>query len=73
MAIRTKRGALRRYRAIIRQCYRDAAGGTQCYRAYIQSDPRGCALFILTPETLARWPADQDLSTIYSSGIAVYK
>ena len=43
------------------------------YRAYIQSDPRGCALFILTPETLARWPADQDLSTIYSSGIAVYK
>ena len=29
MAIRTKRGALRRYRAIIRQCYRDAAGGTQ--------------------------------------------
>lgn len=29
MAIRTKRGALRRYDAIIRQCYRDLAGGTQ--------------------------------------------
>ena len=27
--IRTKRGAYRRYNAIIRQCYRDAAGGTQ--------------------------------------------
>ena len=29
MTIRTKRGALRRYDAIIRQCYRDLAGGTQ--------------------------------------------
>jgi hypothetical protein len=29
MTIRTKRGALRRYNAIIRQCYRDGAGGTQ--------------------------------------------
>lgn len=27
--IRTKRGAIRRYDAIIRQCYRDLAGGTQ--------------------------------------------
>ena len=42
-------------------------------RVYIQSDPRGCALYILTPEMLARWPDDQDLSTIYSSGVAVYK
>lgn len=29
MTIRTKRGAVRRYYAIIKQCYRDAAGGTQ--------------------------------------------
>lgn len=29
MTIKTKRGALRRYDAIIRQCYRDLAGGTQ--------------------------------------------
>ncbi len=43
------------------------------HSAYIQTDPRGCALYILTPEMLARYPADQDLSTIYSSGIAVYK
>ena len=27
--IKTKRGAIRRYDAIIRQCYRDALGGTQ--------------------------------------------
>jgi hypothetical protein len=29
MAIKSKRGAMRRRDAIIRQCYRDAAGGTQ--------------------------------------------
>lgn len=29
MAIRSKRGARRRYGAIIRQCYRDLRGGTQ--------------------------------------------
>jgi hypothetical protein len=29
MAIKSKRGAMRRYYAIIRQCYRDLAGGTQ--------------------------------------------
>jgi hypothetical protein len=29
MKIRTKRGALRHYHAIIRQCYRDSRGGTQ--------------------------------------------
>ena len=27
--VRTKRGAMRRYYAIIRRCYRDMAGGTQ--------------------------------------------
>lgn len=29
MQVKSKRGALRRYDAIIRQCNRDAAGGTQ--------------------------------------------
>ena len=29
MAIRSKRGALRRYNAIINACYRDAKGGTE--------------------------------------------
>ena len=29
MAIKSKRGAAKRYWAIIRQCYRDAAGGTE--------------------------------------------
>lgn len=28
MTIKSKRGALRRYNAIISQCYRDARGGT---------------------------------------------
>lgn len=28
MAVRTKRGAIRRRDAILRQCYRDLAGGT---------------------------------------------
>lgn len=28
MAIRSKRGAIRRYNAIINACYRDLAGGT---------------------------------------------
>lgn len=27
--VKSKRGAFRRYNAIIRQCYRDLAGGTQ--------------------------------------------
>jgi hypothetical protein len=29
MAVKSKRGAIRRYYAIIHQCYRDLAGGTQ--------------------------------------------
>jgi hypothetical protein len=29
MAVKSKRGARRRYNAIINACYRDAAGGTQ--------------------------------------------
>ena len=29
MAIRTKRGALRRYNAILRQCFKGMAGGLQ--------------------------------------------
>ena len=29
MTIRTKRGALRRYNAILRQCFKDMAGGLQ--------------------------------------------
>lgn len=29
MTIRTKRGALRRYNAIVRWCYRELKGGTQ--------------------------------------------
>lgn len=39
--VRTKRGAIRRYKAIIRQCYRDLRGGTQ----YGVDWPTLCATF----------------------------
>ncbi len=43
--------------------------------SYVQGDPRGCALYILSPELVARLPdgANGDVGSIYSSGIAVYK
>lgn len=38
--------------------------------AYIQGDPRGVALYILPPGTIKR---GDDISSLYSRGIAVYK
>lgn len=37
--------------------------------AYVQTDPRGCALYILRPGDV---PAGADVSSYYSRGIAVY-
>lgn len=37
--------------------------------AYVQTDPRGCALYILRPNDV---PAGQDADCCYSNGIAVY-
>lgn len=37
--------------------------------AYVQTDPRGCALYILRPGDV---PAGQDAGSYYSRGIAVY-
>lgn len=36
--------------------------------AYVQSDPRGCALYILTAEHLA---SGHDINSIYNRGVAV--
>jgi hypothetical protein len=38
--------------------------------AYIQTDPRGAALYLLTAEQLAYY--GQPIDTIYNNGIAVY-
>ena len=40
------------------------------HQAYVQTDPRGCALYILRPGDV---PAGSDVSSCYSRGIAVYK
>lgn len=38
--------------------------------AYVQTDPRGCALYILRPGDV---PAGAEASSYYSRGVAVYK
>lgn len=38
--------------------------------AYVQGDPRGCALYILRPGDV---PEGKDVDAYYSRGIAVYK
>jgi len=62
-----ERGALKRLDKIMTR-YPDFA-------SYVQGDPRGCALYIIPPNVLARLPegADGDVGSIYSNGIAVYK
>lgn len=39
-------------------------------QAYVQTDPRGCALYILRPGDV---PEGADVSSCYSRGIAVYR
>lgn len=38
--------------------------------AYIQTDPRGCALYIIRPDDV---PAGAEVDSYYSRGLAVYK
>lgn len=38
--------------------------------AYVQTDPRGCSLYILRPGDI---PADSDPSCCYTNGLAVYR
>ncbi len=40
------------------------------FSAYVQTDPRGAALYILRPGDV---PEGADVSSVYSRGIAVYK
>lgn len=40
------------------------------FTAYVQTDPRGCALYILRPGDV---PTGADVSTVYNRGVAVYK
>lgn len=39
-------------------------------QAYVQTDPRGCALYVLKPGDV---PASEDVSAYYSRGVAVFK
>jgi len=63
-----ERGALKRLAAIMARY--------PGFAAYVQGGPRGCALYVLTPEQLARI-ADSgstlELECSYSRGIAVCK
>lgn len=59
-----ERGALKRLAAIIARY--------PGFASYVQGDPRGCALYILAPDTLQRYQG-QPVDTIYNHGIAVYK
>ena len=40
------------------------------FQAYVQGDPRGCALYVLRPGDVS---ADADVSSCYTRGVAVYK
>ena len=42
------------------------------HKSYVQSDPRGTALYILSPRTL-EFIGDRPIESMYSRGIAVYK
>lgn len=74
-----ERGALRRLEAIVkarntRQRVQAATGdvlgpATSNVAAYVQGDPRGCALYILRPGDV---PDGKDVGEYYSRGIAVY-
>lgn len=40
------------------------------FSAYVQGDPRGCALYVLRPSDVK---AGEDVSSVYTRGIAVYR
>lgn len=59
-----ERGALKRLDAIM--------ANYPGFVSYVQGDPRGCSLYILTPYHMERY-AGQPVDEIYNNGIAVYK
>lgn len=56
-----ERGALRRLDSIMRTM--------EGLKAYRQTDPRGCVLYVLRPEDVR---PGEDVHAVYSRGIAVY-
>lgn len=68
-------GALRRLSAIItarnaRSAYPEGSDlPTLAVSTYIQTDPRGCALYIIRPGDV---PEGQNVESYYSRGIAIY-
>jgi hypothetical protein len=66
-------GALRRLTAIIRACnerrYETGAADYHDLKPYIQTDPRGAALYILRPDDI---PEGKDPAAYYSRGICIY-
>lgn len=58
-----ERGAIKRLEKIMRRYNHE-------FSYYIQTDPRGCSLYILRPGDV---PPDSDVSSYYTRGIAVYK
>lgn len=71
-----ERGALRRLQAIVGLC--DARKGahsswaalrSETLHYYVQTDPRGAALYILRPGDV---PAGADVSSCYARGLCVY-
>ncbi len=57
-----ERGALKRLAKIMKRY--------PSLSSYVQTDPRGCALYILKPGDV---PAGQDVGAYYSNGLAVYR
>lgn len=39
--------------------------------AYVQTDPRGCSLYILTAEQIALFGGPDSIDSVYSNGVAI--
>jgi hypothetical protein len=68
MADREK-GALKRLAAIVARVNVQRAGKVGPLSAYIQTDPRGAALYIIRPGDV---PQGEDVAAYYNRGICVY-
>jgi hypothetical protein len=64
-----EKGALKRLAAIIARVNVQRAGKVGRLEAYIQTDPRGAALYIIRPGDV---PQGEDVSAYYNRGICVY-
>ena len=60
-------GARKRLAAIMQKY--DGANGHPALTAYVQTDPRGCALYLIRPGDV---PAGKSVESYYSRGVAVY-